>query len=51
MEQELRRNIEKAKNMAAACKINGDEEAPFHINDAGVCNSPIEGFGLSRIQK
>lgn len=36
MEQELRHGIDRAKNMAASCKMNPDEDQAFHTNDAGV---------------
>ena len=36
MEQELRRGIDKAKNMASSCKVNGEDEASFSTNEAGV---------------
>ena len=36
MELELRHGIQKAKEMAAACKSSGDEEGGFATNEAGV---------------
>ena len=39
MEQELRHSIEKAKSMAASCKINTEEEGQFETNAAGVNHS------------
>ena len=36
MEHELRQSIEKAKSMAASCKINTEEEGQFETNAAGV---------------
>ena len=36
MEHELRHSIEKAKSMAASCKINTEEEGQFETNAAGV---------------
>ena len=36
MELELRQGIQKAKEMAAACKSNADEEGGFATNEAGV---------------
>ena len=32
MELELRQGIEKVKNMAASCKVNGEEEGGFMTN-------------------
>ena len=38
MEQELRRGIDRVKNMATSCKMSGDDEVPFSTNEAGVPN-------------
>ena len=32
MEQELRRGIDRVKNMASSCKVTSDEEIPFLTN-------------------
>lgn len=41
MELELRQGIQKAKEMAAACKSSADEEAGFATNEAGVSPLPL----------
>ena len=41
MEQDLRQGLEKAKNMAASCKMTADDDHNFHTNEQGVSSLPI----------
>ena len=40
MEQDLRRGIDKVKNMASSCKISTEDDLPFSTNEAGVTLPP-----------
>ena len=44
MEQELRQGIDRAKNMAASCKMGPDEDQAFQTNEAGVFPSRFRSW-------
>lgn len=44
MEQELRHGIDRAKNMAASCKMSPDEDQAFQTNEAGVFPSRFRNW-------